>query len=186
MAEEPQAATPQTRPKRRYTVSAKVLEANHQNPEKARAVLKEIRYRTTERRRVACRQNLLKERARRPVGQRPPIAPGLVRWLAGWLAPGDRLSRVGTPALQLASRSLAGWLAQGKRVARLLGARYKGASTLRSEAKPRWPECCHLPLGPTISSNFKLEQTWNLIENKESKKIDKAGTWNVYENKPDS
>ena len=42
MAEEPQAATPRTRPKRRYTLSAKVPEANRRKLEKARAVAKEI------------------------------------------------------------------------------------------------------------------------------------------------
>ena len=74
MAEEPQAATPRTGPRRRYTVSGKVLEANRRNLEKARAVPKEIRYRRTERRRVACRQNLLRARARQPVRQRRDAA----------------------------------------------------------------------------------------------------------------
>ncbi len=91
--DEPQAATPRTRPRRHYTVSAKVLEANRRNLEKARAVPKEIRYRRTERRRVACRQNLLKARARQPVG--PPAVPlalGLVPFAGGWAGPLERVA----------------------------------------------------------------------------------------------
>ncbi len=81
MVEEPQAATPRTRPKRRYTVSA----TNRRNLEKARAVPKEIRDRRTERRRVACRQNL----RRRGLGNRSAIGPTrawppAVGWRVGW------------------------------------------------------------------------------------------------------
>ncbi len=62
MAEEPQAAAARTGPRRRDTVSAKVLEANRQNLEKARA--------------------------RQPVRQRPHSRVAWCRWLAGWLARG--------------------------------------------------------------------------------------------------
>jgi hypothetical protein len=55
----PQTAS-SSRPKRRYTVSAKVLAANRRNLEKANAVPKEVRYRLTPKRLAACHRNLVK------------------------------------------------------------------------------------------------------------------------------
>ncbi len=51
------------RPKRKYTISPKVLAANRANLLKANAVPKAIRYRPTDRRLAACRANLLKANA---------------------------------------------------------------------------------------------------------------------------
>jgi hypothetical protein len=59
------------RPKRRYTVSAKVLAANRRNLEKANAAPKEVRYRLTPKRLVACRDNLRKAPTARKAA-RPP------------------------------------------------------------------------------------------------------------------
>jgi len=49
--------------KRKYTVTAKVLAANRLNLELARLVEPGIRFRVSERRRAACRANLVKARA---------------------------------------------------------------------------------------------------------------------------
>jgi len=57
--------TQSARPRRKYTVTEKVLVANRRNLEKARAVPKSIRYRPTERRLAACHANLEKARAAR-------------------------------------------------------------------------------------------------------------------------
>jgi hypothetical protein len=46
---------PAAKPKRRYTVTVKVLAANRGNLEKANAVPREIRYRPTPKRVAACR-----------------------------------------------------------------------------------------------------------------------------------
>ncbi len=67
-APQPASAPP---PRRRYTVTAKVLAANRRNLEKANAVPKEIRYRPTPKRQAACRRNLPKTRSARP-SARPP------------------------------------------------------------------------------------------------------------------
>lgn len=56
------------RPRRKYTVTEKVLAANRRNLEKARAVPKSIRCRPTERRLAACHANLEKARAARRAG----------------------------------------------------------------------------------------------------------------------
>jgi hypothetical protein len=60
--------TQPARPRRKYTVTEKVLAANRRNLEKARAVPKSIRYRPTERRLAACHANLEKARAARRAG----------------------------------------------------------------------------------------------------------------------
>ena len=52
-------------PKRKYTVSAKVLAANRRNLKKANSVAKAVRYRTTARRQKASRANLSKAQAKR-------------------------------------------------------------------------------------------------------------------------
>ncbi|MGH9446996.1 MAG: hypothetical protein ACRD3O_14875 [Terriglobia bacterium] len=52
------------KPKRKYTVSEKVLAASRRNLEKANAVPNAIRYRPTPRRQAACRENLRKAHAR--------------------------------------------------------------------------------------------------------------------------
>jgi hypothetical protein len=76
------------KPKRKYTVSAKVLAANQRNLQKANAIPKEIRYRSTPRRQTASRENLRKAlSARQPASppQRRPwngrsLFSGLRRW----------------------------------------------------------------------------------------------------------
>src|SRR5947207_12503116 len=52
--------TPQSPPRRKYTVSPKVLAAARANLAKANAISKEVRYRPTPKRLIACRANLLK------------------------------------------------------------------------------------------------------------------------------
>jgi hypothetical protein len=77
-----------SKPKRKYTVSQKVLAANRLNLEKANAAAKEVRYRSAPRRRTACRQNLLKALAARTSASQPRHGPyrcrslfsGLRRW----------------------------------------------------------------------------------------------------------
>ena len=61
--------------KRKYTVSDKVRAANRLNLEKARAVGKEVLYRPTEKRRKACRANLLI--ARQSLNYQPNVRHGL-------------------------------------------------------------------------------------------------------------
>ncbi len=63
------------KPKWKYTVSKKVMAANRRNLEKANAVAKEIRYRSTPRRDAACRQNL-----RKAVSAHGPALPKRRRW----------------------------------------------------------------------------------------------------------
>ena len=63
------------RTKRKYTVSDKVRAANRLNLEKARAVGKEVLYRPTEKRRKACRANLLL--ARQSPNYQPNVRHGL-------------------------------------------------------------------------------------------------------------
>ena len=63
------------RTKRRYTVSDKVRAANRLNLQKARAVGKEVLYRPTEKRRKACRANLLI--ARQSPNYQPNVRHGL-------------------------------------------------------------------------------------------------------------
>ena len=63
------------RTKRKYTVSDKVRAANRLNLEKARAVGKEVLYRPTEKRRKACRANLLI--ARQSPNYQPNVRHGL-------------------------------------------------------------------------------------------------------------
>jgi hypothetical protein len=63
------------RTKRKYTVSGKVRAANRLNLEKARAVGKEILYRPTQKRRNACRANLLI--ARQSPNFKPNVRHGL-------------------------------------------------------------------------------------------------------------
>ena len=61
--------------KRKYTVTDKVRVANRLNLEKARAVPKEVLYRSTEKRRNACRANLLI--GRQSPNYKPPVRHGL-------------------------------------------------------------------------------------------------------------
>ncbi len=75
------------KPKRKYTVSEKVLAASRRNLEKANAIPNEIRYRPTPRRQAACRENLLKARACRAAQPRPgsavnglPLRAAPCRW----------------------------------------------------------------------------------------------------------
>jgi hypothetical protein len=67
------------RPKRRYTVSAKVRDANRRNLKKANAAPKERRYRLTPKRLDACRRNLLKASTARNVARPPRRGPWTCR-----------------------------------------------------------------------------------------------------------
>jgi hypothetical protein len=73
------------KPKRKYTVSAKVLAANQRNLQKANAIPKEIRYRSTPRRQTACRENLRKALAARQPASPPQRRPWNGRSLLGGL-----------------------------------------------------------------------------------------------------
>src|SRR5438046_767599 len=57
---QPAAPSPQPPPQRKYTVSPQVLAAARANRAKANAISKEVRYRPTPNRFIACRANLLK------------------------------------------------------------------------------------------------------------------------------
>jgi hypothetical protein len=76
-----QSAPPAAQPRRRYTVTPRVLAANRRNLEKANAVPKEIRYRPTPKRLAACRRNLSKAQpARPPDGSvHSPLGHGSIR-----------------------------------------------------------------------------------------------------------
>jgi hypothetical protein len=67
---------PAPTPKRRYTVTAKVLAANRANLLKANAVAREIRFRRTPRRLRACRANLLRAQAVLRTAEAPSRAYG--------------------------------------------------------------------------------------------------------------
>src|SRR6516225_7488486 len=75
MEQGPRTSDQGQRTKRKYTVSDKVRAANRLNLEKARAVGKEILYRPTEKRRKACRANLLI--ARQSPNHLPNVRHGL-------------------------------------------------------------------------------------------------------------
>jgi hypothetical protein len=65
------------RPKRKYTVTDRVLAANRRNLVCANAVDRSIRYRMTPRRRIACHRNLVcAQAARRTSSRYGPIRRG--------------------------------------------------------------------------------------------------------------
>jgi hypothetical protein len=72
---------PVAKPRRRYTVTAKVLAANRRNLVKANAVPKEMRYRPTTKRLAACHRNLPKAQAVRSSANaaRQPDSRGPIR-----------------------------------------------------------------------------------------------------------